>query len=114
MFETILLIASGSLSVIAVGIAVYTLSRAENSRLIALQATVRDLQVENAGLSDSFESLRTSVKRINSRYAMRDKRQRDKNQPDNGLPDPTTEPEAWRNAVQNKYPRGVFSINGSE
>ena len=112
MFLTSILAATALVSVISLICSTYALLRAEKPRLLALEKRVRDLDFEVQGLENSYQSARTSLKRINSRYAMRDKRARDKGQTDDGLPDPSTEPEAWRTAVQNKYPRGVFSING--
>lgn len=106
--------ASALLSAISLAGACYALLRAEKPRLIALERAVADYRMEAEALANSYDSVRQTVKRINSRYAMRDKRARDKDSPGQGdLPDPSTDPEAWRDAIQRKYPRGVFSINGT-
>lgn len=103
-------------SAISVGIAAYALLRAERPRLIALERAVADYRMQAEALANSYESVRETVKRINSRYAMREKRRKDAQnggQGDLGLPDPSTDPEGWRAEMQRKYPRGVFDYNGA-
>ena len=90
------------------------LTRAETRRLIALEKAVRELDIEVQGVLSAYETLRDTLKRINSRTAMREKRARDAQQPaqtDDGLPNPDTHPDEWRAAVQRKFPRGVFDYN---
>ena len=84
----------------------YALLRAETPRLLACEARQRELEIEVQALRNAYESTKDSLKRINSRYAMREKRAKGRNGAD--LPDPETDPEGWRSAMQTKYPRGVF------
>lgn len=103
-------------SVLALISSAYALRKAERPRLIALERAVADYRIETEALANSYDGLRETLKRINSRYAMRELRAKGKKnagQGDLDLPDPSTDPEAWREAIQRKYPRGVFSINGS-
>lgn len=100
-------------SAVSLGIAVYACLKAERPRLIALESAVRDYRMETEALANSYNSVRESVKRINSRYAMREKRAADAKTSggaDPDLPDPATDPDGWRAAIQRKYPQGVFSI----
>lgn len=107
-----ILAACGALSAVSVVLAAYALLRAEKPRLIALEKRVGDLDMAVIGLTDSYESARKSIRRMNSRYAMREKRANGANGHDPDMPDPTTDPEGWRAAMQRKYPRGVFDYNG--
>lgn len=107
-----LLAACGGFSVVSVALAVYCLFRAETPRLVAVEKRARDLAIEVAGLSDSLTTMRDTLKRINSRTAMREMRAKKAGARDDGLPDPDENPEGWRAAMQRKYPRGVFDYNG--
>jgi len=100
------------LSVIACGLSVFALRRAETKRLIQAERAAADARMELELLRNSYDSVREAVKRINSRYAMREHRAKKKNGSD-GFPDPNTDPEGWRTAVQREFPRGVFSMNGA-
>lgn len=86
----------------------YALARAETIRLLAVEARQQELEIEVQSLRNAYESTKESMKRINSRYAMREKRARDKANGAGDVPDPETDPEGWRQHMQTKYPRGVF------
>ena len=99
-------------SIIALAIACYSLLRAERPRLLAVEKRARDAQIELAGLSDSLSTMRDTLKRINSRTAMREMRAKKKGNGADGLPDPNENPEGWRAEMQKRFPRGVFDYNG--
>lgn len=99
-------------SAISVAIAAYACLKAERPRLIALERAVADYRMSVEALQNSYDSVRETVKRINSRYAMREKRAKDAKSGPDGLPDPSTEPDAWRAEMQRRFPRGVFDYNG--
>jgi len=111
LFTQILLGASVVLSIAAVAIAWHTLLRAETPRLLAAERRLTELEVEVQTVLNAYNSLRESLKRINSRYYMREKRANGGNKPtESGLPDPDADPEGWRRAVQLRFPRGVFDV----
>jgi len=85
----------------------YALMRAEVPRLLALEKRCAELEIEVQGLANSYVQTRDTLKRINSRYVMREKR-RKQNGADPDMPDPQTDPDGWREAMMRKYPRGVF------
>lgn len=99
------------LSVVVSGCALivagYAIMRAEVPRLLALEKRCAELEIEVAGLANAYQSTRETLKRINSRYAMREKRAK-QNGHDPDLPDPSTDPDGWRTAMMRRYPRGVF------
>lgn len=103
---------SAVLSLAALVGVTYALLRAETPRLLACEARQRELEIEVQALRNAYESTKDSLKRINSRYAMREKRAKGRS---NGsdFPDPETDPEGWRSAMQTKYPRGVFDYGRS-
>lgn len=111
-FPAIFVAAIALATLVAAVSAVISLRRAENRRLINLERAVADYRTETEALANSYDGLRETLKRINSRTRMRELRAERKNGSD-GLPDPNTDPEGWRDAMQRKYPRGVFSINGA-
>lgn len=107
-----ILAACGGLSMIAAALAVYCLLRAETPRLIAVEKATRDVAIEVAGVTDSLSSMRDTLKRINSRTAMREMRAKQQGKAANGLPDPNENPEGWKAEMQKRFPRGVFDYNG--
>lgn len=106
LFLQILVGLSAVLSLSAVIGVGYALLRAETPRLLACEARQRELEIEVQALRNAYESTKESLKRINSRYVMRERRAKGSNGSD--VPDPQTDPEGWRAAMQTKYPRGVF------
>lgn len=99
------------LSVVVSGCALvlagYSILRAEVPRLLALEKRCAELEIEVAGLANAYQQTRDTLKRINSRYVMREKRAKSNGQ-DPDMPDPQTDPDGWREAMMRKYPRGVF------
>lgn len=91
----------------ALVLAGYAILRAEVPRLLALEKRCQEMEIELAGLANAYGQTRDTLKRINSRYVMREKRAQ-KNGHDDSLPDPSTDPDGWREAMMRKYPRGVF------
>lgn len=106
--STFLALAPLALSILALALAVYAVLRAETPRLLAVEKRLRDTEIEVAGFADSLSTLSDTLKRINSRTAMREMRAKKNGASPDGLPDPSTDPEGWRAAMQRRYPRGVF------
>ena len=110
MITTIWLVSLTTLSVFSCFFSYFALARSEKRRTIALERAVADCRFEVQELANSYDSVRKTVKRINSRYAMRERRAKDAETPgDDDTPNPETHPEEWRAHMMRKHPRGVFS-----
>lgn len=96
------------LAFFAVGVAVMALRKAETVRIVQLERRLDGLELRTEAAVNDYQSVRDTVRRINSRVAMREKRDRDRRD-DAEEPDPDKDPRAWKQAMQLKYPRGALS-----
>ena len=106
----ILAITALVLSLFALGGTSLALLRAERKTVLDLKRAVIECQADNAALMDQYKSLLGTMKRINSRSAMRERRAQ--NGTDAATPDPKVDPDEWKRQMMLKFPRGALSAGG--
>lgn len=78
-------------------------------RVSRIARQIAELEIANSDLASAFDALKSSHRKLAARVGMRDKRERDRlandgsgNGMPKGMPDPNTDPDAWKRAMRAK------------
>ena len=117
-----MLYAALSIAVIALlvaGIAVYialeTLDRSPNRRLMKMEHHIADAYIALEDFRTELLTVQKQWKKLNARVAMQIAREKGKeNGIDPEMPDPQKSPAEWKRQMMLRYPKGALSAGGMD
>lgn len=98
----------GALALVLVNtvLVAYCLRRADTTRLKRVERTMQEWDGYLPEVVAYQEKTHNALKKLNSRVGMRQRRSKEE------TPDPKENPQAWKRAIMQRFPRGAYDVTG--